>query len=33
MNKILKNIPVHVVLNTAVGLKGAQLVANTLSKN
>ena len=30
MNMILKNIPVHIVLNTEVGLNGAQLVANTL---
>ncbi len=30
MNKILKNIPVHVVLNADVGLNGAQVIAKNL---
>ncbi len=30
MHAILKKIPVHVILNTDVGLNGAQIIANTL---
>ncbi len=33
MSVILKNIPVHVILNTSVGLYGAQFIAETLSNN
>jgi glucokinase len=33
MHSILKRIPVHVVLNTAVGLNGAQSIAITLAEN
>ena len=32
MSAILKNMPVRVVLNTSVGLYGAQFIANRLSK-
>ena len=31
MNTILKNIPVHVILDTAIGLNGARSIASTLS--
>ena len=32
MKAILRNIPVHVILNTAVGLHGARAIASTLLK-